>query len=89
MKKIAYVLLGLGLAYGIYILSLVKEKFEFVDKAVSESSFDDEPVIMARKIELRSPDNSIEFFEDLKSKSEENWGTIELNENRILSNHLR
>ena len=81
MRKIAYVLLGLGLAVGVYILCLVQEKFEFVDKAVSDSSIDDEPVVMNRKIELRNPDNSIEFFEDLKSKSEEYWGMIELNEN--------
>jgi len=34
---------------------------------------------MGRTIDLKIPDNSIEFFQDLKIKSEGYWNTIELN----------
>ncbi len=81
MKKIVLVLIGLGLLFGIYIMSIVKEKFEFVDRAVAEiSTRSDNNIEMTHKIDLRNPDNSIEFYKDLKTKSEEYWKTIELNE---------
>lgn len=80
MRKIAFILLGLVLAFGIYIMTIVKEKFEFVDQAMIESRVStDNNSMTTKKIELKEPDNSIEFFKDLKIKSEEYWKTIELN----------
>lgn len=81
MKKILFILLALGFGFGIYLFSIVKEKFEFVDKAVSESMITvDNQNGMMRKIALKNPDNSIEYFKDLKIKSEAYWKTLELNE---------
>ncbi|MDH5599205.1 MAG: SMI1/KNR4 family protein [Cyclobacteriaceae bacterium] len=81
MKKIAFILFGLVLAFGTYITYVVYEKFEFVDKAIDKSRVSaDNKSMITQKIELINPDNSIEFFKDLKSKSEEYWKTIELNE---------
>ncbi|UZR94916.1 hypothetical protein [Chondrinema litorale] len=37
MKKVLFILLVLGLSFGVYIMFLVKEKFEYVDKAIVES----------------------------------------------------
>lgn len=65
-------------AFAAHIWTIVYEKFNYLDKQLNIHELETPSMTT---LHLETPDNSIEFFQELKLKSESCWATKKLNPN--------